>query len=199
MYMLLFVTLHFPLLSIVVFCVLIIRYKVPIDLNLKENHEGYHSLTKSPATIGQSQVQKAEHRSMNPSAAASSRNADALVAKRKQKAMAIAMNPGQQVAMSAFMMYMSGNNLNIFSISTTSSAILGPLASIFNIEKTFGNLEVDTSMAKLVYLGLNLAWLAVGLYKMSSMRLLPTTSADFAHSIVWKEMMETSSIPPPMI
>mmetsp|Transcript_14642 Transcript_14642/g.35661 ORF Transcript_14642/g.35661 Transcript_14642/m.35661 type:complete len:181 (-) Transcript_14642:2186-2728(-) len=172
------------------------KYKIPIDLNIKESHEGYHTLTKSPATIGQSQVQKAEHRSMNPSAsAASSKNSEILVAKRKQKAMAIAMKPGQQVAMSAFMMYMSGNNLNIFSISTTSSAIFGPLASVFNLDKTFANLDVDTSMAKLVYVGLNLAWLAVGLYKMSSMRLLPTTSADFADRIYWKEMMETSSIP----
>lgn len=174
------------------------RYKYSIDLNLKENHEGFHTLAKCPTVVGQSQLQKAEHKSLNPSAAASSKNADALVAKRKQKAMAIAMKPGQQVAMSAFMMYMSGNNLNIFSISTTSSAILGPLASIFQLDKTFGSLDVDTSMAKLVYVGLNVAWLAVGLYKMSSMRLLPTTSADFADKIVWKDMMETSSIPPIM-
>jgi hypothetical protein len=109
--------------------------------------------------------------------------------------MAIAMKPGSQVAMNAFMMYMSGSNLNIFSINTTSSAILTPITSIFGINRTFANLDVDTNMAKAIYIGLNLVWLAVGLYKMSAMRLLPTTSADFADSIVWKDMMETSSIP----
>jgi hypothetical protein len=33
--------------------------------------------------------------------------------------MAIAMKPGSQIAMNAFMMYMSGSTLNIFSINTT--------------------------------------------------------------------------------
>mmetsp|Transcript_16088 Transcript_16088/g.16091 ORF Transcript_16088/g.16091 Transcript_16088/m.16091 type:complete len:114 (-) Transcript_16088:504-845(-) len=109
--------------------------------------------------------------------------------------MAIATKPGSQVAMNAFMMYMSGSNLNIFSINTTSSAILTPITNIFGIERAFSNLDVDTYMAKAIYIAINLVWLAVGLYKMSVMRLLPTTSADFADSIVWKDMMETSSIP----
>ena len=94
-------------------------------------------------------------------------------------------------------MYMSGNQLNIFSISVTSSAILGPLASIFGIQKQFGALQdVDLTTPKLLFLALNLAWLGLGLYKMSSMRLLPTTSADFTYKIVWKDMMESTSIPP---
>jgi hypothetical protein len=113
--------------------------------------------------------------------------------------MGIAMSPGKNLAMNAFMMYMSGSTLNIFSISTTSSAILTPLTSIFGVERTFANLDVDTQMAKAVYIAMNLVWLAIGLYKMSSMRLLPTTSADFADSVVWKDMMETTSIPPVMM
>mmetsp|Transcript_23146 Transcript_23146/g.64149 ORF Transcript_23146/g.64149 Transcript_23146/m.64149 type:complete len:97 (-) Transcript_23146:89-379(-) len=92
-------------------------------------------------------------------------------------------------------MYMSGSNLNIFSINTVSTAILTPLTSIFLLDRTFGSLEVDTSTAKVIYVAINLVWLGMGLYKMSAMRLLPTTSADFADSIVWKDMMETSSIP----
>lgn len=166
-----------------------------LDLNLKENHEGYIILSKCADPIGQSQLQKAEHKSVNPTAAPSKNNM-ALVAKRKQKAMQIATKPGSQVAMNAFMMYMSGSNLNIFSINTTSSAILTPITSLFSIERTFAHLDVDTQMAKAIYVAINLVWLGVGLYKMSAMRLLPTTSADFADSIVWKDMMETSSIPP---
>jgi ER membrane protein complex subunit 4 len=166
-----------------------------MDLNLKENHEGYHALSKCPLSIGHSLVKKAEQKSLNPSTAPS-QNTAALVAKRKQKAMALAMKPGQQIAMNAFMMYMSGSSLNMFSITTTSTAILTPVASIFSMQRTFGNLDVDTQTAKLVYIAINLVWLAIGLYKMSSMRLLPTTSADFADSLVWKDMMETTSIPP---
>jgi hypothetical protein len=168
-----------------------------VDLNLKENHEGYHRLSKCPDCIGYNLIKKAEHKSLNPSTAPS-QNTAALVEKRKQKAMALAMKPGQQIAMNAFMMYMSGSSLNMFSITTTSTAILTPLTSIFAVERTFGNFDVDTQMAKLVFVGMNLVWLAIGLYKMSSMRLLPTTSADFADSIVWKDMMETTSIPPVM-
>jgi hypothetical protein len=84
---------------------------------LKESHEGYHTLSRCPPTIGQSLLQKAEHKSLNPSTVPP-QNTAALVAKRSQKAMAIALKPGQQIAMNAFMMYMSGSSLNIFSINT---------------------------------------------------------------------------------
>ena len=97
------------------------------------------------------------------------------------------------------MMYMSGSQLNIFSISITSGAILSPLTNIFGMEQQFGALpqqDDDLTTAKLVYVALNLVWLGIGLYKMSSMRLLPTTSADFTYKIAWKEMMETTSTPP---
>jgi len=170
------------------------KYDFSMNLNLKENHDGYIVLSKCPSSVGQLQLQRAEQKSVNLTIAPSKNNA-ALVAKRKQKAMAIATKPGSQVAMNAFMMYMSGANLNIFSINTTSSAILTPITNIFGIERTFSNLDVDTYMAKAIFIAINLVWLAVGLYKMSVMRLLPTTSADFADSIVWKDMMETSSIP----
>ena len=36
----------------------------------------------------------------------------------------------------------------------------------------------------------------MGMYKMGSMKLLPTTSADWTGSVVWKELMESTSIPP---
>lgn len=177
-------------------CILCIinRYGRSIDLNLKENHEGFHTLSKCPPTVGHSNLLASERKRAAPSA--TSQNSDVLVAKRKAKAMALATKPGQQIMMNAFMLWMSGKNLNIFSINTTASAILTPLTSIFKVESTFGNLECDTQVPKMIYVGLNLAWLAIGLYKMSSMRLLPTTSADFMDSVVWKDMSETTSIPP---
>ena len=103
--------------------------------------------------------------------------------------------------MNAFMMYMSGNQLNIFSISTTATAIMSPVTSILQLNKQFAHLadpnnQANLTTPKVAFLVLNLVWLAIGLYKMSSMRLLPTTSADWTHRIAWKDMQEMTSIPP---
>ena len=104
------------------------------------------------------------------------------------------------MGMNAFMLYMSGKQLNIFSISITSMAILNPLKSIVGAHKTFEQFEeddgaVDLQMPKLIYFALNVVWLAIGMYKMSSMRLLPTTSADWVGYIVWKDVVENGLIP----
>lgn len=56
--------------------------------------------------------------------------------------------------------------------------------------------KVELQMPKLVFVLLNFVMLGVGLYKMSKMRLLPTTSADWSGRIVWKELLESTSIPP---
>lgn len=129
----------------------------------------------------------------------------ALTAKRQKMAMSIALQPGQQIAMQAFMMYMSGNQLNMFSINVTTAAIISPLTAIFSMDRTFRKVQHDNTtddgtdmlqIPKLIYLALNLVFLCVGLYKMSSMRLLPTTSADWISKIEWKQMVESTSIPP---
>mmetsp|Transcript_8964 Transcript_8964/g.14947 ORF Transcript_8964/g.14947 Transcript_8964/m.14947 type:complete len:186 (-) Transcript_8964:62-619(-) len=172
------------------------------DLNIKEGHAGYDVLHKSESPVGYKDVVHLEHQHGKAGGAGMTMTAQqqtALAAKKKAHAMTIATKPGQQILMNAFMMYMSGKNLNIFSISITSSAILSPMAAFFNLDKTFGALSgegVDLQMPKLIFLALNLVWFAVGMYKMSSMRLLPTTSADWTGAVVWKEMMETTSIPP---
>jgi ER membrane protein complex subunit 4 len=121
----------------------------------------------------------------------------AVATKRQKMAMSIAMKPGQQIMMQAFMLYMSGSQLNMFSINVTTMAIISPLTAIFTMDQTFSKLQdADLQMPKLIFLALNLVFLGIGLYKMSSMRLLPTTSADWTSKIVWKDMVETTSIPP---
>lgn len=121
----------------------------------------------------------------------------AVAAKRQTMAMSIAVKPAQQIAMQAVMLYMSGSQLNMFSINVTTMAILSPLSAIFTVDQTFRKVQdADLQMPKLIYLALNLVFLGIGLYKMSSMRLLPTTSADWTSKIVWKDIVETTSIPP---
>ena len=115
--------------------------------------------------------------------------------------MQIALSPGKQIAMNAFMLWMSGKNLNIFSISITSMAILNPIRGILSLSNAFRSCEdpdgkVDLASSKALFVVLNLVWLGVGVYKMANMKLLPLTSADWEGYVVWKHVMETSSIPP---
>lgn len=165
-----------------------------MDLVIREGHAGFDVLHKCASPTGMAKADNVS--STHHTTTLTQQQQLALQQKKKAKAMTIASSPGKQILMNAFMMYMSGSNLNIFSISITSMAVLTPIKSILGMQHAFGALEgVDLQQAKLVYVGLNLVWLVVGLYKMSSMRLLPTTSADWAGSVVWKEMMESSSIP----
>jgi hypothetical protein len=187
----------------------IYRSTFSIDLNVREGHEGHHTLVKCAAPIGSKSALQQEKQWLASAGAGPSGSGkltaptlsvvqqQSIAAKKKTKAMAIAMKPGQQILMNAFMMYMSGSQLNIFSISITSGAILGPVGSILSMETVFGQFQdVDLQLPKLAFVALNLAWLGLGLYKMSNMRLLPITSADWTGKIVWKDMMEMTSIPP---
>lgn len=134
-------------------------------------------------------------------AAADSKKVLAICARKKSRAMTIALSPGKQIAMNGFMLWMSGKNLNIFSISITSMAILNPIRGLLSLSNAFRSCEdpdgkVDLASAKAVFVILNLVWLGVGVYKMANMKLLPLTSADWEGYVAWKHVMETSSIPP---
>ncbi len=181
--------------------------KWSIDLNLTENDVGYKSIEICPLGMKkvaalekqcQSQATKQFSTELTPK---EKQRAAAIIQKKGQMAMGLATSPGRSIMMSAFMMYMSGSNLNIWSINTISMAIVTPLTALFGIGKQFAKFEdadgkVDLQMPKIIFAVLNLVWLFVGLYKMSNMRLLPTYSSDYSGRIVWKEMMEVSSIPP---
>lgn len=181
--------------------------KWSLDLNLKEHDVGYKSIEICPLGMKkvaalekqcQSQATKQFSTELTPK---EKQRAAAIIQKKGQMAMGLATSPGRSIMMSAFMMYMSGSNLNIWSINTISMAIITPLTALFGISKQFARFEdadgkVDLQMPKIIFVVLNLVWLFVGLYKMSNMRLLPTYSSDYSGRIVWKEMMEVSSIPP---
>ena len=59
----------------------------------------------------------------------------------------------------AFMLYMSGSHLNIFTISTTSMALLNPLKGILSTKTQFERFEQGTEerfwTAKSVWIGMN--------------------------------------------
>jgi len=112
---------------------------------------------------------------------------------RKKAAMNLAMGPGKQMGMNMFMMYMSGKSLTIWTMNMLSSLLTGPITALSNVTKTFKKFEsegVDLTKEKLVFLGLNLVGLGMGLYKMNQMGLLPMTSADWVSSVVTKSSRE---------
>jgi hypothetical protein len=181
--------------------------KWSVDLTLNESDIGYESLQICP--LGMKKVAAMEKQCKSQASKQFSteltpkekQRAAAIVAKKGSMAMGLATSPGKSIMMNAFMMYMSGSNLNMFTISTLGMAIMSPIKNIFGINRHFARFEdsdgkVELQMPKVIYVVLNLIWLFVGLYKMGKMRLLPTYSADWSGRIVWKEMMEISSIPP---
>lgn len=113
--------------------------------------------------------------------------------------MNIAYGPGKNLLSTAFMLWMSGSSIQIFSIMMTGMALLNPIKAIFSVNDTFRAFEredgVDLKLPKLIFLGLQLLSLAVGLYKCSTMGLLPLTSADWIGYLPNVHFKETAFVP----
>ena len=113
--------------------------------------------------------------------------------------MALAWSPGKSLLTTAFMLYMSGTSIQLFSIMTTGMALMTPAKAIAGIQDTFKEFKkednIDTRLPKLLYLGLQLLSLAVALYQCSRMGLLPVTSADWTAFIPPKNFLEHTGIP----
>jgi ER membrane protein complex subunit 4 len=100
---------------------------------------------------------------------------------------------------------MSGSSIQIFSLMMTGMALWTPLNAIASVNTTFARYDtpsstssrgsstvgpsasdeqkVDLKIPKLIFLSLQFLALAIGLYKCSTMGLLPLTSADWTHYI----------------
>lgn len=95
-----------------------------------------------------------------------------------KKAWELALAPAKQLPMNAIGMYMTGNSLQIFSIMMVFMLFKAPITAIFNIQGTFQRLETDSNkaqmiMVKLAFVGCNLLALALGIWKVNGMGLLP--------------------------
>eukprot|EP00924_Labyrinthula_sp_SR-Ha-C_P016666 augustus_masked-scaffold_6-processed-gene-11.8-mRNA-1 protein AED:0.04 eAED:0.04 QI:0/0.25/0.2/0.4/0.75/0.6/5/1637/199 len=101
----------------------------------------------------------------------------------------LSYSPGRQLFMTAFMLWMSGSTLNIFSIMMTGMALWSPVKSLLSTSSSFAKFSSDDVgladseilQAKAIFIGLNLVGLAMGAYKLSSMGLLPVHSSDWMH------------------
>lgn len=101
-----------------------------------------------------------------------------------KKAWETALAPGKSIPMTAFMMYMSGNSLQIFSIMMVVMAFKNPLVGLLNVNSAFARFESDSNrdrlfLAKMAYVAMQILALAVGVWKINAMGLLPYVVAFF--------------------
>ncbi len=80
--------------------------------------------------------------------------------------------------MNAIMMYMSGNTLQIFSIMMVFMLFKGPIQAILGVNQVFERFQTESNRGyfwqlKGVYILLNLGLLALGVWKVNGMGLLP--------------------------
>ena len=107
---------------------------------------------------------------------------------RPQKARELAWSPGKNFMMTAFMLWMSGSGVHIFSIMITGMAIYNPVKSALTVSTAFSRFD-DAKMSpadktsllfsKLTFVVMNLLAMCGALYKMSLMGLLPNTPSDW--------------------
>jgi hypothetical protein len=95
-----------------------------------------------------------------------------------KKAWEVALAPIKSLPMTAIMMYMSGNSLQIFSIMMVFMAFKNPIMGILSTNQAFERFETESNRArmlqvKLAYVAMQLVALALGIWKINSMGLLP--------------------------
>lgn len=108
-----------------------------------------------------------------------------------KKAMDIAKSPFSSLFMRAFMMYMVGSNIHLFSIIAVATALWQPLKAIVDTNAAFEGVkhgDVDLTGPKLMYIAINLAGLAMGFYKLGATSLVNAVSVRLCPSALFDVM-----------
>jgi len=95
-----------------------------------------------------------------------------------KKAWEVALGPIKSLPMTGIMMYMSGNSLQIFSIMMVFMAFKNPIMGILGTNQAFERFETESNRAKilqvkLAYVAMQVVALALGIWKINGMGLLP--------------------------
>lgn len=108
---------------------------------------------------------------------------------KEKRAWDFATSPAKQLPMQAFMLYMSGGGVQIFSMGIVFMLLMSPFKAIFSMNEAFAQFAPSSAknpkatstliLQKLLYVVCNLLTLGVGLWKCRSMGLLPTGSGDW--------------------
>ncbi len=95
-----------------------------------------------------------------------------------KKAWEVALAPVKNLPMTAIMMYMSGNSLQIFSIMMVFMAFKNPIMGLMGVTQAFERFGTESNkgkmmQVKLAYVAMQLVALALGIWKVNAMGLLP--------------------------
>ena len=108
--------------------------------------------------------------------AAARDNSDLLV----KRSWDIALDPLKKLPMQAFMVWMVGSQLNLFSIMMVAMMVWQPIQAVFGIKKQLERIRgAQCALQRLVFLLGTLLSLCLALYKFHSMGLLPTHPSDW--------------------
>ncbi|KAI8141197.1 hypothetical protein BJV82DRAFT_619661 [Fennellomyces sp. T-0311] len=112
-----------------------------------------------------------------------------------RRAWDVAWSPAKSIPMNAFMLYMTGNGVQIFSVMITAMLFFQPAKAIMSIQQTFSRFDSKEAAAelmvpKLVFLGLHILTMLLGVYKVNAMGLLPTTTSDWLAFLPHKQVLE---------
>ncbi|OAX79431.1 hypothetical protein ACJ72_06250 [Emergomyces africanus] len=151
----------------------------PSKTNNIRDPPGYSAI--KPGTKQQRISQQQQPSTTSNAALRKAAETDAL---KLKKAWEIALAPTKQLPMNAIMMYMSGNSLQIFSIMMVFMLFKGPIQGLLNTNSAFVKFETESTKGqmlgvKLVYVLMQFMLLALGIWKVNGMGLLPTTRSDW--------------------
>ncbi|CUM54113.1 uncharacterized protein AC631_04749 [Debaryomyces fabryi] len=110
-----------------------------------------------------------------------------------KKAWEIALGPAKTIPMNLIMSYMTGNSLQIIPIMMTLMLFWNPLKAIFTeTNANFKSLETkknasDILLTRTVFVVCQLACMAVGIWKLYNMGLIPNSESDW---LAWKEAVQ---------
>ncbi|KAL5782974.1 hypothetical protein ACOSP7_008003 [Xanthoceras sorbifolium] len=114
---------------------------------------------------------------------------------KSQKAWEVAQAPFKNLLMMGFMMWMAGSTVHLFSIGITFSALWQPISALQGVGKVFEpykDSKVDLNGPKLLFIALNLGGLALGVWKLNTLGLLPTHASDWVSSLPPAQEVEYS-------
>ncbi|CAK7264643.1 hypothetical protein SEPCBS119000_001102 [Sporothrix epigloea] len=155
----------------------------------------------SPAIATSKKRDAKEGKTAAPAAATKQQTPEEMDTLKVKKAWEVALGPVKSLPMTAIMMYMSGNSLQIFSIMMIFMAFKNPIMGILGTQQAFERFETPGNrgqmlQVKLAFVAMQILALALGVWKLNGMGLLPTTRSDW---LAWEELRGTSEIAIPAL
>jgi len=105
---------------------------------------------------------------------------------RLHKAFQFAQSQLSGIGMMAFMMWMSGNSVQVFSIMATFGGIAQTTKAILNSKATFERFAdkyTDVTVPRMMFCSIQVVGLSLALNKLNAMGLLPTHASDWVSGL----------------